>query len=357
MTNKNIKKRYWMLDTGYSIDSIANYKYRELRIENRVMNIVYLGSGEFGLQCLNTLVKSSHSLDFIVTQPPRQAGRGRKSKPTPVSLWAKSHSLPFIETDNVNNPEEIEKIASYEPDLILVIAFGQKIGNELINLPLKGAINVHASLLPKYRGAAPINWAIINGESQTGISIITLAEKMDAGDILGQAITDIRPDETAGELHDRLAKLAAPLLLKTLAKIADDTVIYTAQNHSRTTPALKLKKSDGILDFTEPAELLQRKIRGFWPWPGASTIYLSKKTNKSTRVTIAMAEIVGTLNSTGLSTGTLDENLNVICGANALNIIKIKPAGSALMDFKDFVNGQHTQPGDMFVKIEKLNAQ
>jgi len=316
------------------------------------MKIVYLGSGQFGIESLNALASSDHSLQFIVTQPPRAAGRGQKPKPTPVTNWAKTHSIPFIETDNVNKPEEIAKIASYQPDLILVIAFGQKISTELINLPPKGAINIHASLLPKYRGAAPINWAIINGETETGISIIALAEKMDAGSICAQTKTKIGPDETAGQLHDRLAQIAAPLLLKTLDQIADGAVVYAEQDHSRATPAPKLQKKDGFLDFTEPAEILQRKILGFWPWPGASTSYLSKKTGKSVQVTIAMAAVVEISNPAGLQPGTLDENLNIICSEDALKIMKIKPSGSALMDFTAFVNGRHTQPGDMFVKIE-----
>ncbi len=247
----------------------------------------------------------------------------------------------------------MEKIADYKPDLIVVIAFGQKIGNELINLPPKAAINVHASLLPKYRGAAPINWAIIKGETKTGISIISLAEKMDAGQILAQSQTNIEPNETAGRLHDRLAQIAAPLLLSTIGQIANNTVTYTEQDHSEATLAPKLKKSDGFIDFNEPAEFLERKIRGFWPWPGASATYLSKKTNKSIRVNIAMAEVVETSNPTGVSAGTLDENLYIICGTNALKIKKIKPAGSPLMDFKDFVNGRKTQPGDLFIKIDK----
>jgi len=314
------------------------------------MRIVYLGSGEFGIECLNALAQSSHSLDFIVTQPPRQAGRGRKPTPTPVADWAKTSSVPFIETEDANTPQMLQKIAGYKPDLIVVVAFGQKIGNELIKLPPKGAINVHASLLPKYRGAAPINWAIINGETKTGISIITLAEKMDAGDILGQFTTEIKPDETAEQLHDRLAKLAAPLLLETIDRIAEGSVIYTTQDHSKATLAPKLKKSDGALDFAESAELLQRKIRGFWPWPGASATYTSKKTAKSLRVTITMARVVRTSNPAHLQQGTLDENLNVICSEDALKIVKIKPDGSGLMDFKDFVNGRQTRPGDMFIK-------
>ncbi len=317
------------------------------------MKIVFLGSGEFGIECLNALNSSSHSLQLVVTQPPNPAGRGRKPNPTPAARWANANSTPFIETDNVNTLEMIEKIAAYKPDLIVVIAFGQKVGNDLINLPPKSAINVHASLLPKYRGAAPINWAIINGETETGISIITLAEKMDAGCILGQSKTDIVTDETAGLLHDRLAQIAAPLLLKTIDQIADGSVIYAEQNHSKATLAPKLKKTDGFIDFNEQAEALARKIRGFWPWPGASANYLAKKTGKSTRVTIAAAQVVETISTTGLSVGTLDENLNVTCGKDALMITKIKPAGSPLMDFKDFSNGRQTQPADLFIKINK----
>jgi methionyl-tRNA formyltransferase len=321
------------------------------------MNIVYLGSGEFGIDCLNALEQSSQSLQLIVTQPPHPAGRGRKPNQTPAARWANTHSIPFVETDDVNAPGVMEKIAGYKPDLIVVIAFGQKIGNELINLPPKGAINVHASLLPKYRGAAPINWAIINGETKTGISIITLAEKMDAGSILAQSQTDIGPDETASQLHDKLAQMAAPLLLKTIEQITDGSIIYTEQDHSEATLAPKLKKSDGFIDFNEPAEFLERKIRGFWPWPGASATYLSKKTSKSIRVTIAMAEVGAVreppLHAPTLPPGTLDENLNVICGTDALKIKKIKPAGSPLMDFKDFTNGRQTLPGDLFIKIEK----
>ncbi len=317
------------------------------------MRIVYLGSGEFGIECLNALSISEHDLRFIVTQPPNPAGRGRKPQPTPVARWADGHSILFLEVDNVNASKVFEKIAGYEPELIVVIAFGQKIGNELINLPPKGSINVHASLLPKYRGAAPINWAIINGETTTGISIIALADKMDVGQIVAQEKTDIEAGETAGQLHDRLAKIAAPLLIKTVDQIADGKAVYTEQDHEKATLAPKLKKSDGFLDFEEPAEVLARKIRGFWPWPGASANYTSKKTNKSTRVTIAMAEVVTPSNRSGLPPGTLDEDLNIICGRGALRVERIKPAGSPLMDFKDFVNGRQSQPGDLFTKIDR----
>jgi len=317
------------------------------------MKIVYFGSGEFGIECLNALAESSHSLAFVVTQPPQPAGRGRKARPTPVARWADANSMPYMESDNVNAPSDIEIIAENQPDLIVVVAFGQKIGDELINLPPKGAINVHASLLSKYRGAAPINWVIVNGERQTGISIITLVEKMDAGDILAQQECEIGPDETAGQLHDRLAQMAAPLLLKTVDKIEDGSVVYTRQDHSKATLAPRLKKSDAFLDFGEPAESLRRKILGFWPWPGASAIYVPQKSKKSQQVIIAEAKVMQSLNPTSLAVGTLDEDLNIICGRDALKITRIKPAGGSLMDFRDFVNGRQSQPGDMFVKIEK----
>ncbi|MBN2181424.1 MAG: methionyl-tRNA formyltransferase [Sedimentisphaerales bacterium] len=315
------------------------------------MKIVYLGSGEFGIDCLNALAGSAHDLVFIVTAPPQPAGRGRRECATPVCNWANSHLVPFIETDDVNTPEIIEQIGRCSPDLMVVIAFGQKIGRELIEMPPKGAINVHASLLPKYRGAAPINRAIINGETKTGNSIIALADKMDAGQILAQSEIEIAPDETAGSLHYRLAKSAAPLLLDTVERIAAGTAIYTEQDHSKATLAPKLGKSEGFLDFSEPAKVLAAKIRGFWPWPGASANYISKETNKSSRVTIAMAEVVESPNPGGLPAGTLDENLNIICGENALKVTRIKPSGSALMDFRCFINGRRTQPGDLFEKI------
>jgi len=317
------------------------------------MRIIYLGSGEFGIECLDALSRSDHNLELIVTQPANPAGRGRKPCATPVACWAAANSIPLVETDDVNAPDSIAVLEKYRPDLIVVIACGQKVGCEVVNLPPRKAINVHASLLPKYRGAAPINWAIINGETETGISIITLAQKMDAGQVLTQASTKIGADETAGGLHDRLAKIAAPLLMKTIDQIADGSAVYTEQDHSRATLAPKLKKSDGALDFSEPAEVLERKIRGFWPWPGAAANYISKKTSKSIRVSLAAVEVVEITNPAGLSPGTLDENLNVMCGSNALKIKKIKPAGSPLMDFKAFTNGRQTQPGDSLSKIEE----
>ncbi|MBM4027420.1 MAG: methionyl-tRNA formyltransferase [Planctomycetes bacterium] len=326
----------------------------EIRGPELAMNLVYLGSGEFGIPCLDALKASAHHLCLIATQPAHPAGRGRQPQPTPAAQWASEQGVPFVETANINLPEVMQQITACRPEVIVVIAFGQKIGPEVVALPPKGAINVHASLLPEYRGAAPINWAIVRGETQTGNSIITLADKIDAGDILAQVRTEIGPQETAGELHDRLAQLAAPLLLETLAALEAGTATYTKQNDAEATFAPKLKKTDGFLDFHEPAEVLARRIRGFWPWPGATASFTSARTQKATRVVLALAEAVPETGRVGLAPpGTFDHERHVVCGAGRLRIEKLKPAGSGLMSFDAFVNGWHVRPGDRLTRIQE----
>jgi len=317
------------------------------------MRIVYCGSGEFGIPCLAALAGSSHSLEHIFTQPRHPAGRGRKPRPTAVARWADENSAGWSETEDINTDEMVRKIAEFKPDLLVVIAFGQKIGDDLIKLPKKAAINVHASLLPKYRGAAPINWAIMNGEKETGISIIALASRMDAGAVLAQAGADIKPAETAGELHDRLAELAAPVLLETIDKIEAGTVVYQMQDDKQASRAPKLKKTDGYIDFSDSAESINNKIRGLWPWPGAQVVYMSRETGNRCRVTIVQAQPVEFAGLKPSRPGVLDENLNIICGAGALKLIRLKPAGREIMEFKDFANGRATRPGDLFMKIDE----
>jgi methionyl-tRNA formyltransferase len=319
------------------------------------MRIVYLGSGQFGLPCLDALAQSNHTITLIVTQPARPAGRGRKLDTTPAARWAAEHSIPVTETPDVNATETVDRIATHKPDLIVVIAFGQKISNAVTAIPEKGAINVHGSLLPKYRGAAPINWAIINGETETGVTIITVAERMDTGDIIAFAKTLIKPEETTGELGERLAKLAAPLLIATIDKIAAGTATYIKQDESEVSRAPKLQKSDGFLDFAEPAGLLHRKVLGFWPWPGATAVFKPEKSGRVKRVVLAKVEILRTTNPSGVLPGTIDENLNVICGQNRLQIVQLKPENSRLMSFTDFINGWHVCPGDRFIKIDAID--
>jgi methionyl-tRNA formyltransferase len=316
------------------------------------MNIVYLGSGQFGLPCLDAIYGSRHKITLVISQPAQPAGRGRKLSSTPAANWATEHSIPLIEIPDVNAPDIVSRIRGEKPDLLVVIAFGQKISKEVTDIAPKGAINVHASLLPMYRGAAPINWAIINGDTETGITIITVAERMDAGDILAQCKTEIEGDESTDALHDRLAQLAAPLLISAIDQITAGIAKYSKQDDATATRAPKLKKTDGFIDFTEPAEVLHRKMLGLWPWPGVSALYKSQKSGKTERVIFAKADILRTDEPANLPVGTIDENLNVVCGKGRLQIMQLKPENSRLMSFADFINGRRVSAGDQFVKIQ-----
>ncbi len=317
------------------------------------MKITFFGSGDIGIPCLDALKASPNDLAGIFTQPTRPAGRKRIPTPTPVANWAKQNAVSCTEAANINSPDMAEQIVACRGRLLVVIAFGQKISQEVIKLHPAGAINVHASLLPKYRGAAPINHAIINGETKTGISIITLADKMDAGQVLAQAEIPIAPDDTTQTLSGNLAKTAPAVLLETIAQIEAGTAVYTSQDESKITFAHKLTKSDGFIDWTEAASDINNKIRGLWPWPGAQADFVSTKTGKSFRVMIAKARVISSAAGSRDKAGVLDENLNIICGRDALKIEKIKPAGSGLMDFKSFVNGRGVCPGDRFIRIEE----
>jgi len=317
------------------------------------MKIVFFGSGQIGLPSLSALAESADiELAHIFTQPARQAGRKRKPAPTPVAAWAADNNIPFTEAENINSADTLEEIASCGAELLVVIAFGQKIGNEVIALFEKGAINVHTSLLPKYRGAAPVNRAVMNGERETGISIITLAEKMDAGEVLAQSAIPINKFDTAEDVHDKLAELAPKVLLDTIAKIEAGTAVYQKQDESKVTFAPKLKKSDGLIDFSESASIIAAKVRGLWPWPGAQVDYFSEKTQRTCRVTIAQAHVIAA-KTYSEKIGTLDNDLDVICGKDCLKILKLKPAGKNVMAFQDFVNGRQTAPGDKFLKIQE----
>jgi methionyl-tRNA formyltransferase len=312
------------------------------------MKIIYCGCGRFGIDSLNALKASNHQLLHIITHPEKQAGRGRKLRANDVEQWAQQNDVPFTAIENINSSQGIELIKKLSPDLLVVIAFGQKLSPEVINIPSKGAINIHGSLLPKYRGAAPINWAIINGETETGVSIITLAEKMDAGEVLAQAKLKIAPDDTADTVHNALSRLAAPLLLETIDKIAAGTATYTNQDSSKIAKAPKLKKSDGVIDFASSAQQIHNKVRGLFPWPGVVACFVSAHSGKKYPVTIAKTQVVS---PTGRNEkiGVVDENFNVLCGIGSLKILELKPHAGKLMDFKSFLNGRGSGQGDFFV--------
>lgn len=318
------------------------------------MKIVFFGSAQFGIPCLEAIIGSSHTLAGVFTQPARPAGRHRDPKPTDVALWCAEKKIPCVESDNVNTPEMQARIAACGGELLVVIAFGQKISQPVIDLHRFGAINVHGSLLPKYRGAAPIHWAMMRGERETGISIITLAQRMDAGQVLAHKSLAIVPEDTFQTLHDKLSALSVPALMETIDAIETGQAVYAHQDEKLVTMAPRLKKEHGYIDWSRPAEEIANQIRALCPWPGAQSVYVSSHTGRSWRVNLCKAAVIDQHNELGDIPGLIDDNLNVICGWDRLKILAIKPAGSDQMTFEAFARGRNSQTGDLFLPIDKV---
>lgn len=318
------------------------------------MKIVYFGSASFGIPSLEAIAGSRHTLAGVFTQPARPAGRHRDPKSTDVALWCAERGIACVEADNVNTPEMQHRVAACGGELLVVIAFGQKISPPVIELHRFGAINVHGSLLPRYRGAAPIHWALMRGESETGVSIITLAQRMDAGLVLAQKSAPIEREDTFETLHRKLSEMSVPLLMDVIAAIEEGRAEFMHQDESLVTMAPRLKKEHGYIDWNRPAEEIVNQIRALCPWPGAQSVYVSAQSGRSWRVMLCDAEVVDQKNTLGDIPGVVDENLNVICGWNRIKILGIKPAGSDAMSFEAFARGRNTQKGDMFLPIERV---
>lgn len=237
------------------------------------VKIVYMGTPQFAVPSLEALLNSKHDVTGVFTQPDRPRGRGRKIDITPVKKEALKYNIPVFQPNTLKDAEVFKNIEGLSPDMIVVVAFGQILPREILQIPKYGCINVHASLLPKYRGAAPINWAIINGEKNTGITTIYMDTGIDTGDILLKKEIEIGKDETAGELHDRLMELGAGVLCKTIELIEADEIRPIPQEHSETSYAPMLTKGFGKIDWEKPAEEIKNLIRGTIPWPTSYTTY------------------------------------------------------------------------------------
>ncbi len=326
---------------------------------NIQLKIVYFGTGGLGVPALEKM----HSLGIkpvcIITVPDKPAGRGLKLKISPVKQFALEHRIPILQPENVNEEQIIEQIKKTQADIGVLIAYGQKISKQLIDVFPYGIINLHASLLPKYRGAAPINWAIINGERITGVTVMQINESIDAGLILAQAKTEIGAIETANELHDRLALIGADLLIDTLVKIQNKSIVPQQQDISQVTRAPKLSKKLGHVHWEESAEKIANLIRGLWPWPGVHATYRPQE-GKMILVTLARAqaiEIEANENKKSDSCdipGTITSDMCVATGKGKLKILELKPAGKKLISWQDFVNGRHVKPGDRFTESTPL---
>lgn len=305
------------------------------------MKIVFMGTPDFALASLDKLIDGGYEIAAVVTQPDRPKGRGKKLTPPPVKERALEAGLRVLQPERVKDSGFIEALKELSPDIIIVVAYGQILPEEIINLPAMGCINVHASLLPKYRGAAPINWCIINGESRTGVTTMYMDKGMDTGDILLQRETEIGENETAGELHDRLAALGADLLLETLEGLQRNEVERKAQDHSAATYAPQLDRETGRVDWNSDAKSIYNLIRGTNPWPGCYTVY------KGERMKLWEAKVLEQ-KSRGTAGKVLEAGhggMLVQAGSGTLLVTKIQMPSSRVMTVDEYLRGNSLETG------------
>jgi methionyl-tRNA formyltransferase len=302
---------------------------------NDPLKIVYMGTPDFAVPPLQALQENGFQVLAVVTQPDRPKGRGRKLTPPPVKETATAFRIPVIQPETVRSDEFHQRMRQLAPDLFVVVAFGQILPPSLLEIPAMGAVNVHASLLPRHRGAAPIQWAIIEGDKETGVATMMMDKGMDTGDILLMEKTPIAAEETAAELHDRLSEMGAPLLLETLKRLTAGDLSPIPQDPAKATYAPMLKKTDGEIDWSQPAERIARRIRGMTPWPGAYTF------SAGMRLKIFKARVLP--RDISVPPGTILEcmpgELRVATGKSALAISEIQGKSGKRLPIDDFLCG------------------
>jgi methionyl-tRNA formyltransferase len=307
------------------------------------MRLVYLGTPAFAVPSLQRLVEAGHEVLAVFTQPDRPRGRGQRDAAPPVKEAAVSLGLRVCQPERVRRPESFELLRELAPDAMAIVGYGQIIPQNIIDIAPLGIINVHASLLPKYRGAAPVQWAVANGETRTGVTTMRIDAGLDTGDILLARETEIGPEETAVELGKRLAEMGAALLVETLAGLSSGAIVPCPQDHSRATLAPILKKSDGIIDWSRPAAAIHSRVRGFQPWPAAYTSF------RGQNLYIWRSHIVDRpANGSAGAPGSLAslKPLTVACGEGFLEIAEVQLEGRRRMPAADFANGQRLSATD-----------
>ena len=306
------------------------------------MNIVFMGTPEFALPTLRKIYNSSHSIISIVTQPDRPKGRGQIKVASPIKNFAIENNIPLLQPENVNAENFIQFLLEKRPDYIIVVAFGQILHEALLKVPKQFCINLHSSLLPKYRGAAPINRAIINGDARSGVTTMIMDKGMDTGDILLIREIPIDKDDDARSLHDKLAEQGGKLVLETLARLEKNNLLPTPQDSDLASYAPKLKKEESLIDWGMPANNILNKIRGLTPWPGTYTLFNGK------RLCILKSEVIKGEPSDcpGYIQRITDSGIEVGTGEKRLKITELKPEGKKAMPVKSFLSGYKINPGD-----------
>lgn len=312
------------------------------------MKIVFFGSPDFSVPSLVSLEKNEKiEIGLVVTQPPRKKGRGQKLSSTPVGQKAKELGLNLLEVPDINKEAIKEKLMAIKADYFVVVAFGQIFTQEVLDIPKKSPINLHASLLPSYRGASPIHQAIINGDDKTGVTTMLISRELDQGDMLLQEELIIEDSDTVGKLHDKLAEIGAELLVKTLIEMETGKIDPETQDDSLANYAPQLKKKDGLIDFNQPGQDVFNFIRGNNPWPGAYTFYQDKKLKvwNSEIVNIEHKSTPGEIISVDLNQGLI-----VATAQGAINLAEVQLPGSKRMSARDFICGYQPETGEILGK-------
>jgi len=305
------------------------------------MRLAFLGTPAFAVPTLEKCVETGHEVLTVVTQPDRPRGRGQQAAPPPVKEAAVRLGLPVYQPDRIRRPEAVEYLRGLRVEAMVVVGYGQIIPQNVIDLAPLGIINVHASLLPKYRGAGPIQWAILNGETRTGVTTMRIDAGLDTGDMLLKAETDIGPDETAIELGKRLAVMGADLLVETLAGLAGRRIVPAKQDSAQATHAPLLKKEDGRIDWSRPASATHNQVRGLQPWPGAYTTFRGEPLH------VWKAGVRDQGSGVGDAGMLLSSRpLMVQCGVGALELLEVQLEGRKRIAASDFVNGQRVSENE-----------
>ncbi len=313
------------------------------------MNIVFMGTPEFALPTLKALHSSKHLVQAVVTQPDRPKGRGRELQPPPIKQYALNEGITVFQPEKASSKEFVETLNQLNPDLIVVIAYGQILRENLLNVPKNFCMNIHASILPKYRGAAPINWAIINGETETGVTTMRMDRGLDTGDMLLKKVVPINWKDTAKELHDILAYEGSQLTLKTLNALENNSLKFISQNDEDSSYAPKLSKENGLVPWEKKSIEIYNLIRGVQPWPGAFT-FLNEK-----RLGILRVEISDGLSDDlpGCIARVSDYGIEVGTGDGRIIIKELRPEGKKPMSAKSFLQGNIIKPGNTFLSHQK----
>lgn len=309
------------------------------------MNIVFFGSDNFSVPSLKSLIASGHKISCVVTQPDKKKGRGLSLSSTPVKDLAEEAGLALYQPDKINTPQALNYLKNLNPDLFLVIAYGHILSKNALGIPGKFALNIHASLLPAYRGAAPINWAIIRGEKSTGITLIKMCEETDAGPVILQKRVDISNEDTAVNLEEKLSALAAGLLTDILKLIEDDAYQLIPQDEDRVSFAPKLKKDDGLINWNKSAAEIYNLIRGSVLWPGAFTYYRGKRL-KIYRAQVIQLSSYPVIQLAGKIIEVAKDGIIVAAGKDSLLIKELQMEGKRIMQAQDFISGHKIRPGD-----------